>query len=132
MGTSFCNSKANFVEVVHGNYVNVYFKHNCVTILVFLTGGGSESVFSPIYFIVPALAIFLREPLGRVITYLIVVSLAFTITLLRVDITESRIAPSLRINRLDDSKGYADKIALWFVSISCFTFATYIGYITRA
>ncbi len=33
----------------------------CVTILVLLTGGGSESVFSPIYFIIPALAIFLSK-----------------------------------------------------------------------
>ncbi len=64
----------------------------CVTILVFLTGGGSESVFSPIYFIVPALAIFLREPLGRVITYLIAVSLAFTITLFRMEL----LSPALR------------------------------------
>ncbi len=103
----------------------------CVAILVFLTGGGRESVFSPIYFIIPALAIFLREPLGRVITYLIAVSLAFTITLLPIGIIES-LTLSMRFNRSDDSKVYADRIALWFVSISCFALATYIGYITRA
>lgn len=88
----------------------------CVTILVRGTGGSTNSPFTPIYFILPALSIFLREGLARILLYLALVSLLFTINMFVFD-----------YNRDEGSK----KIALWFVSTACFVLATYIGYITR-
>lgn len=88
----------------------------CVTILVSVTGGSRNSPFTPIYFILPALSIFLREGLSRILLYLALVSLLFSINMFVID-----------CNRDEGSK----KIALWVVSIACFALATYIGYITR-
>ncbi len=88
----------------------------CATILVRATGGSRDSPFTPIYFILPALSIFLREGLGRILLYLILVSVVFSINMFVTD-----------YERIGGSK----KISLWFVSISCFVLATYIGYITR-
>lgn len=88
----------------------------CVTILVRATGGSTGSPFTPIYFILPALSIFLREGLRRILLYLAVVSILFTVNMFVFD-----------YNREERSK----KVAPWFVSIACFALATYIGYITR-
>jgi len=89
----------------------------CVTVLVRATGGSVHSPFTPIYFILPALSIFLREGLGRILLYLGLVSLLFTVNMF-----------SVGYSRGEDSK----KISLWFISIACFGLATYIGYITRS
>ena len=74
-----------------------------------------QSIY-PIYFILPALSIFLREGLSLILLYLALVSILFTINMFVFD-----------YNRDEGSK----KIALWFVSIACIGLATYIGYITR-
>ncbi len=89
-----------------------------VTLMVAGSGGSQISGFSPIYFILPALAIFLREPLGRIIFYLILISIVFSINL----------SKSLRAENIGGRMG---RIAYWFVSIACFVLATFIGYITR-
>lgn len=91
----------------------------CISFLVRGTGGSLVSPFSPIYFILPALAIFLREGLGRIIFYLILVSIMFSFNLI--------FRESLR----EEVGGTSRPLAYWFVSISCFILATFIGYVTR-
>jgi len=88
----------------------------CVSILVWITGVSVNNPFTPIYFILPALSIFLREGLGRIILYLILISLGFSFNMVFHD-----------KNRDETSK----RISLWFVSVACFILATYIGYTTR-
>lgn len=88
----------------------------CVTILVRTTGGSVNSPFTPIYFILPALSIFLREGLARIMLYCALVSLLFSYNMLSAD-----------YNRDEANM----KFSLWVVSIACFVLATYIGYITR-
>jgi hypothetical protein len=92
-----------------------------VMLLVLITGGGQGSPFSPIFFTLPALAIFLREPLSRIIYYLVLTSLAFTVTMRRscTEWTET-VGGSVR------------SFAYWFISVSSFLLATFIGIITRS
>ena len=96
-----------------------------LTILVFGTGGGAESPFQPLYFLLPTLAIFLHEPTGRVVTYLILVSISFSTSM------------SEGIHRLTISD-YPDRaergrwrVAYWFVSLASCALATSIGLMTR-
>lgn len=91
----------------------------CVSILVRGTGGSFVSPFSPIYFILPALAIFLREGMGRIIIYLMLVSIMFTLNL------------KYRDRLAEEVGGKSRSFAYWLVSILCFILATFIGYVTR-
>lgn len=89
-----------------------------VAILVMLTGGSMASAFTPIYFIIPPLAIFLRESDSRIVGYLVLVILLFTINYRG------------RYERgVDEESG--TRWAFWLVSVLCLTLATYIGYVTR-
>jgi hypothetical protein len=88
----------------------------CVTIIVSRTGGSRYSSFSPIYFILPALAIFLREPIGRIVLYTLFVSILFTWNVVRY---------------FESDEVGRDSLAYWFVAIACLILATFIGYITR-
>jgi hypothetical protein len=85
----------------------------CTTFLVLLTGGSRNSAFSPLFFLLPALAIFLREPLSHILFYLISISVVFSLSL----------KP-----RADQEE---HNFAYWFISIACFILATFIGYVTR-
>lgn len=88
-----------------------------VTIMVAQTGGSYISPFSPLFFLLPTLAIFLREPLSHILWYLIEVSLCFTIGLL------------LQHNEPLHLRSY--RIAYAIVSLLCFALAVFIGYMTR-
>lgn len=89
-----------------------------LTILVFSSGGGQDSPFQPIYFLLPTLAIFLHEPAGRVITYLALVALSFSISMLK----------TLEVGRDEEVRWRG---AYWFVSLASFALATTIGLLTR-
>lgn len=80
--------------------------------------GGADSPFIPIFFIQPALAIFLREGLGRVVWYVILISILFTVGC---------------SSRLIFGRNYSNRgsVAYWFVSIACFVLSTFVGYVTR-
>lgn len=91
----------------------------CVTILVAMTGGSRLSAFSPIFFILPSLAIFLRESLGRILFYLVLVAVSFSVTGLR---------GSTWVTHEESRQRW---LSYWFVSIACLGLATFIGYITR-
>lgn len=92
----------------------------CVAFVVIASGGAQGSPFTPIFFIMPALAIFLREPLWRVLWYLVTVSLGFTLALLA----------GRRFSWANPSERWL-RFALWFVSIACFILATLVGWVTR-
>lgn len=87
----------------------------CVAILVLLTGGNRASPFSPLYTTILTLAIFLREPLGRILYYLILTTVFFTFTF-----------GSKKIEEPDNSK-----FSFWVVFIFSLILAVFIGYITR-
>lgn len=81
---------------------------------------GASSPFVPVYFILPALAIFLRQGFGRVVWYVILISILFSI-----GFVETLSSP-------ESAKSLARRqVAYWFVSVACFVLATFIGYVTR-
>lgn len=90
-----------------------------VSILVQATGGSWESIFTPVYFLLPVFAILLREAPDRLLLYFVLVSAAFTWTL------RKRHEHALPPHRTETA-------AYWFVSIACFALATLIGFLTRA
>lgn len=90
-----------------------------VTVLAAMTGGGTTSPFSPIYFIVPALAIFLRESPGRIVLDVVLVSVGFSWNLLTGGV------------RGGDRGGTNRTLAYGFVSVACLVLSTLIGFVTR-
>ncbi len=76
--------------------------------------GGANSPFTPVFFILPALAIFLREGFGRVVLYVFLISAFFTWGLFQ-----------------DTPSTSKHRLAYWIVSISSFVLATVVGYVTR-
>jgi hypothetical protein len=115
-----------FVEIKWEIAIVIAFLGNIifVSLMVYFTGGSMRSPFSPIYFILPALAIFLREPGKNILLYLILVILGFSLNTRFHD-------PTISIY----SEGKADiryrVYSYWVVSISCLLLATVIGYVTR-
>jgi hypothetical protein len=90
-----------------------------VTILVFYTGGSKDSPFGPLYFLLPTLAILLREPVGRLVLYVSLTIISFSIMLY------------LNLGLSLDNKQAKRPTAYLTVSISCFILATFIGWVTR-
>jgi len=89
-----------------------------VTILVSNTGGSKDSAFAPLFFLLPTLAILLREPLGRLLLYVSLTIVSFSIMFYR----------NFAVDR--DSE-QSKPVAYLIVSIACFILATFIGYVTR-
>ena len=82
---------------------------------------GANSPFVPVFFILPALAIFLREGFVRVVWYVILISVLFSVGVLQ----------DARPSSKEDVDDPRRRIAYWFVSIACFVLATFVGYVTR-
>jgi hypothetical protein len=105
-----------------------------VTILILRTGGAKASPFTSILFLLPTLAIFLREPAGRFLAYSIGVGLIY-VSMLKVSYSATgRLGnhpPSARI----PADGQADEVthdwATRWTNIACLALATLIGYITQ-
>lgn len=91
----------------------------CVAILVGSSGGSRNSPFQALYFVSPALAIFLREPFGRVTSYTGLVVILFLFQLSSVPRRET------------DSYLKAETLSYGVVSALCVLLTTLIGYITR-
>jgi hypothetical protein len=89
----------------------------CTSVFVYLTGGSYRSPFAPVYFILPAMALFLREEPHRVIVYSVAIGILFLLCL------DS--PPERPGEQLIPSGAYA------FVSISCLALSVLIGYLTR-
>lgn len=90
-----------------------------VTRLVADTGGSIESPFQPLYFLLPTLALFLREPTPRVILYVCAVATSFSWLLFR-----------YRASHVDD-RGRS-RIAYGVVSLLCLALACFIGLYLRS
>ena len=85
-----------------------------ITLMVGMTGGSRISPFTPLYFILPALGIFLRESFSRIALYTGLVAVFFSWNLLHEE--ESRFRPTF---------------AYWIVSVLSFLLATLVGLFTR-
>ena len=95
-----------------------------VTILVFYTGGSKDSPFGPLYFLLPTLAILLLEPVERLVLYVSLTIISFSIMLyLNFGFKQMAIKP--------DNEQANRPTAYLVVSISCFILATFIGWVTR-
>lgn len=92
----------------------------CVASLVWFTGGSRQSAFGPVFFILPALAIFLREPLVKLFFYVVLVGVLFSFCLLAADSPHGR-----------GEGTRTDRVAYWFVAIACLLLTTFVGYLTR-
>jgi hypothetical protein len=93
-----------------------------VMFLVAITGGSHPSPFTPIYFLLPVLAIFLRESPSKVLFYTALVSIFFSINI------------GAGAHIIGPGGDYGDRrrrSAYWVVSIASFALATWIGLITR-
>jgi hypothetical protein len=89
----------------------------CSAVLVHLTGGSYRSPFAPVYFILPAMAFFLREPPRRVALYTVGISVLFVLGLAAAKRTpEEEVVPIG---------------AYTFVSIACLMLSVIIGFLTR-
>ena len=112
-------SGVNFAIVRWTTAIFVVFALNIAFVAIFvgLTGGSYRSPFTAVYFILPALAFFLREPLRRIVLYTVVISLLF-LAGLRVDDEKTR-------DTFLPTGPYA------FVSISCLVLSVLVGYLTR-
>lgn len=91
----------------------------CAAVLVQVTGGSYRSPFTAIYFILPALALFLRESPQRIVFYALTVSVLFVLGI----IMRSQ-GPEL------DENTYMGAYGL--VSVGCLMLSVVIGFITRA
>jgi hypothetical protein len=90
----------------------------CVAILVQLTAGSYHSPFTPVYFILPAMAFFLRESPRRVFLYTTLAAVLFIFGFT---------APKPRPEEAIHQKG-----AYAFVSIACLILSVVIGFLTRS
>lgn len=91
----------------------------CIAYLVAHTGGSQNSPFQAMFFLMPTLAIFLREPVASLLTYVALVATSFSFLLVWL--------PALDYTPYSGAK---HRLAYWFVSLaSCFV-AVFIGYYT--
>ncbi len=89
--------------------------------LILMTGGTRESPFTSMLFLIPSLAIFLRESPAKFLTYTVVVGVYYWLTCRA---TYSGLH-SLSFDRTDDLAAHRA------VNIGCLILATVTGYITR-
>ena len=89
-----------------------------ITILVAVTGGCKNSPFTPLYFLLPPLAIFLKEPLSWILVYVVVISGAFVVATYRF---------------VSDTDTATDRSSVAFITVSILSFgiATLVGYLVR-
>lgn len=90
--------------------------------LVSFTGDATLNAFTPIYFVMPAMAIFLQEPGFRLLVYLVIVLTFFVHNL-------------VTCLKFEAAKSYGVRkrhtVAFGFVSIACLLLVTGIGHMTR-
>jgi hypothetical protein len=89
--------------------------------LISTTGGSKDSPFTPILFLIPALAIFLREPPIRFIIYAIVVYIIYYTA------SYKKTASINLFHEADDNVASAHR----FVNFTCLALSVIIGFITR-
>lgn len=102
--------------------ITVFFLMNigCITLLVVTSGGARLSPFTPLYGVMPVLAIFLREPVAWIIGYVAFCMATFTFALV-VGSHSERAEDGVRRH----------PFAFWFVTVATVGLATVIGIVTR-
>jgi hypothetical protein len=98
----------------------------CTSIVVHKTAGSRSSPFSAMFFVYPSLAIFLHEPVGRVLYYVAVLIVIFSLNLVWFDSRQEDLKTT--------SFGYSvsdGQFVYWFVSVAAFVLSMAIGLITR-
>lgn len=93
--------------------------------LISLTGGSRASAFSPILFSLPSFAIFLREPLGRIVVYAALITILFTLQMFAF----KAVYKGEYQDRPESQR--ADAFAFWAVAFATLVLTTAIGYGTR-
>ncbi len=102
-----------------------------VTFLILNTGGSKRSPFTSVLLLLPTLAIFLREPVGRFLVYSAAVGLLYVLLLKKSfrlqpkDIDSSEFYEPAMSDELTD-----DRATIW-ANISCLVLATLIGAIAQ-
>jgi len=102
-----------------------------ITILILRTGGAKNSPFTSMLFLLPTLAIFLREPAVRFISYAVAVGLIYTFILRKRLYVQ---APDFDWDEYDGPSKEDRRVedhATIFANVMCLLVATLIGYITR-
>ncbi len=102
-----------------------------ITVLIYRTGGAKASPFTSLLFLLPTLAIFLREPANRFLTYAFLVGSIYAI-MLRVGSlvsTHPSQNQAFAVPARDEEQVH-DWATRW-TNITCLALATLIGYITR-
>lgn len=96
-----------------------------VALLIGRTGGSRGSPFATLLFMLPAIAIFLREPFSSVVGYAVVASVLYTIGLFRFQ--------ALYKGMRDDGRSSegVGTLCHWAVNVSALLLAVAIGYATR-
>jgi hypothetical protein len=99
-----------------------------VAYLVAITGGARQSPFSPLFFILPALALFLRQPGSHVLLYFLLICGGFSFNMkVNSPLGIPTRARSIEQRELEDMPDFP----FWWVAIASFALATFVGYITR-
>lgn len=102
-----------------------------IAILIFRTGGTKRSPFTSVLFLLPSLAIFLREPVARFLTYSLVVGCVYVVLLRRAaqasqaDFDRSKYDAPAKSDEIID-----DRATVW-TNVTALALATLIGYITQ-
>jgi hypothetical protein len=90
--------------------------------LIYLTGGSSVSPFSPVLFLIPSLAIFLREPPNWLLVYFIATFISFTINMF---------AKKFQSINFASASNWQMRFSFWLMTLLSLTLTTYIGFLTR-
>ena len=102
-----------------------------VTVLIFRTGGAKMSPFTSILFLLPTLAIFLREPAWRFLLYSFLVG-AIYVSMLKVgSFTSSFVLGDDPLSVRKQADEVTHDWATRWTNIACLALATLIGYITQ-
>jgi|SRR6185437_141947 len=88
-------------------------------VLIYLTGGSATSPFQSMLFLFPPLAIFLRQPVDRIVAYGVIAGCIYA-GLLFFETVAFR-----------DRRVVRNKVATTFVATSCLAIALLVGIITR-
>ena len=86
--------------------------------LIFKTGGGIDCPFQPVLFLLPTLALFLRESSSWVVLYSVLVGLAFVILV---------VDPRCH----DREETERNRLPLLIVTLMCLALGSFIGIFTR-
>ena|SRR5690348_2717734 len=88
-------------------------------ILIYLTGGSAVSPFQAMLFLFPPLAIFLRQPVSRIVIYGVLACIIYGWLLF------------FEAAKFKDRRVIRNKVATTFVAASCLLISLVIGIITR-